>query len=188
MTQWNSARPGRSGRYSLFRRQRNFAEFGPRGHTKARVVTSPVCVVMQPSCPRHAPQRKDGAAPAGQSHPRECFVLSRWRKYGKGEGANLCLSQLLAKSNQRLLSAVSCSFEPGTFTAVMGPSGAGKTTLLNAVAGRLKKQNPFKLEGRVLVNGERMKRKVFEHLSAYVFQVLPIPRSVSCRTHCRRTT
>lgn len=53
----------------------------------------------------------------------------------------------------------------------MGATGAGKTVMLNAMAGRLKKKGSARLDGQVLVNGAPMKRKVFEHFSAYVMQV-----------------
>ena len=33
---------------------------------------------------------------------------------------------------------VSCSFEPGTLTAIVGPNGAGKTTFFNLISGQLK--------------------------------------------------
>ena len=35
------------------------------------------------------------------------------------------------------VNAVTCSFEPGTLTAIVGPNGAGKSTLLNAIMGLL---------------------------------------------------
>ena len=44
---------------------------------------------------------------------------------------------------------VSCSFLPGTLTAIVGPNGAGKTTYFNLVSGQLPAS-----EGRVLLNGE----------------------------------
>lgn len=53
----------------------------------------------------------------------------------------------------------------------MGATGAGKTVMLNAMAGRLKKKGSVRLDGKVLVNGAPMKRKVSEHFSAYVMQV-----------------
>ena len=34
--------------------------------------------------------------------------------------------------------AVSCSFHPGTLTAIVGPNGAGKTTYFNLISGQLK--------------------------------------------------
>ena len=34
--------------------------------------------------------------------------------------------------------AVSCSFEPGTLTAIVGPNGAGKTTYFNLISGQLR--------------------------------------------------
>jgi len=43
---------------------------------------------------------------------------------------------------------VSCSFAPGTLTAIVGPNGAGKTTYFNLVSGQLRAS-----EGRVLLDG-----------------------------------
>ncbi len=36
------------------------------------------------------------------------------------------------------VNAVSCTFEPGTLTAIVGPNGAGKTTYFNLISGQLK--------------------------------------------------
>jgi branched-chain amino acid transport system ATP-binding protein len=44
---------------------------------------------------------------------------------------------------------VSCSFAPGTLTAIVGPNGAGKTTYFNLISGQLPAS-----EGQVLLNGE----------------------------------
>jgi len=44
---------------------------------------------------------------------------------------------------------VSCSFAPGTLTAIVGPNGAGKTTYFNLISGQLPAS-----EGRVLLDGE----------------------------------
>ncbi len=44
---------------------------------------------------------------------------------------------------------VSCSFAPGTLTAIVGPNGAGKTTYFNLISGQLPAS-----EGRVLLGGE----------------------------------
>ncbi|GMI53440.1 hypothetical protein TeGR_g3569 [Tetraparma gracilis] len=38
---------------------------------------------------------------------------------------------------KQILRNVTCSFKPGTLTAIMGPSGSGKTTLLNLVSGHM---------------------------------------------------
>ncbi|HSW18366.1 MAG TPA: ABC transporter ATP-binding protein [Ramlibacter sp.] len=35
------------------------------------------------------------------------------------------------------VNAVTCSFEPGTLTAIVGPNGAGKTTYFNLISGQL---------------------------------------------------
>ncbi|MBL8341327.1 MAG: ABC transporter ATP-binding protein [Rubrivivax sp.] len=44
---------------------------------------------------------------------------------------------------------VSCTFVPGTLTAIVGPNGAGKTTYFNLISGQLAAS-----EGRVLLAGE----------------------------------
>src|SRR5258706_3913334 len=43
---------------------------------------------------------------------------------------------------------VSCSFTPGTLTAIVGPNGAGKTTYFNLISGQLRAT-----EGSVRLNG-----------------------------------
>jgi branched-chain amino acid transport system ATP-binding protein len=45
------------------------------------------------------------------------------------------------------VNAVSCSFEPGTLTAIVGPNGAGKTTYFNLISGQLNATS-----GRVTLN------------------------------------
>ncbi|HCL87601.1 ABC transporter ATP-binding protein [Pulveribacter sp.] len=46
---------------------------------------------------------------------------------------------------------VSCSFEPGTLTAIVGPNGAGKTTYFNLISGQLKASS-----GRVRLGGREL--------------------------------
>ena len=46
------------------------------------------------------------------------------------------------------VNAVTCSFEPGTLTAIVGPNGAGKTTYFNLISGQLKASG-----GSVHLNG-----------------------------------
>ena len=43
---------------------------------------------------------------------------------------------------------VTCTFQPGTLTAIVGPNGAGKTTYFNLISGQLRAS-----EGRVSLNG-----------------------------------
>ena len=43
---------------------------------------------------------------------------------------------------------VSCTFQPGTLTAIVGPNGAGKTTYFNLISGQLRAS-----EGSVQLNG-----------------------------------
>ena len=47
------------------------------------------------------------------------------------------------------VNAVSCTFAPGTLTAIVGPNGAGKTTYFNLMSGQLKAT-----AGRVSLNGQ----------------------------------
>lgn len=37
------------------------------------------------------------------------------------------------------VNSVTCSFEPGTLTAIVGPNGAGKTTYFNLISGQDRK-------------------------------------------------
>jgi branched-chain amino acid transport system ATP-binding protein len=46
------------------------------------------------------------------------------------------------------VNAVSCTFQPGTLTAIVGPNGAGKTTYFNLISGQLKASH-----GEVFLNG-----------------------------------
>ena len=46
------------------------------------------------------------------------------------------------------VNAVSCTFQPGTLTAIVGPNGAGKTTYFNLISGQLKAT-----AGSVTLNG-----------------------------------
>lgn len=46
------------------------------------------------------------------------------------------------------VNGVTCSFEPGTLTAIVGPNGAGKTTYFNLISGQLKAT-----AGRVTLGG-----------------------------------
>jgi branched-chain amino acid transport system ATP-binding protein len=49
------------------------------------------------------------------------------------------------------VNAVSCSFAPGTLTAIVGPNGAGKTTYFNLISGQLRASSgTVSLEGRPL--------------------------------------
>ena len=49
------------------------------------------------------------------------------------------------------VNAVSCTFQPGTLTAIVGPNGAGKTTYFNLISGQLKASSgTVTLDGRDL--------------------------------------
>ena len=47
------------------------------------------------------------------------------------------------------VNAVSCTFQPGTLTAIVGPNGAGKTTYFNLISGQVKASS-----GEVLLGGQ----------------------------------
>jgi branched-chain amino acid transport system ATP-binding protein len=47
------------------------------------------------------------------------------------------------------VNAVSCTFQPGTLTAIVGPNGAGKTTYFNLISGQIKAS-----AGSVKLNGQ----------------------------------
>ena len=49
------------------------------------------------------------------------------------------------------VNGVTCSFAPGTLTAIVGPNGAGKTTYFNLISGQLKASS-----GRVRLNGREL--------------------------------
>ncbi len=49
------------------------------------------------------------------------------------------------------VNGVTCSFEPGTLTAIVGPNGAGKTTYFNLISGQLKAS-----AGRVTLGGREL--------------------------------
>jgi branched-chain amino acid transport system ATP-binding protein len=49
------------------------------------------------------------------------------------------------------VNAVSCTFAPGTLTAIVGPNGAGKTTFFNLISGQIKATS-----GEVLLHGKNL--------------------------------
>ena len=49
------------------------------------------------------------------------------------------------------VNAVSCTFQPGTLTAIVGPNGAGKTTYFNLISGQIKATT-----GEVFLNGSSL--------------------------------
>ncbi len=49
------------------------------------------------------------------------------------------------------VNGVSCTFKPGTLTAIVGPNGAGKTTFFNLISGQIKATS-----GEVALNGNNL--------------------------------
>jgi branched-chain amino acid transport system ATP-binding protein len=49
------------------------------------------------------------------------------------------------------VNGVSCTFKPGTLTAIVGPNGAGKTTFFNLISGQIKATS-----GEVYLNGNSL--------------------------------
>src|SRR5690606_32308889 len=49
------------------------------------------------------------------------------------------------------VNGVTCSFEPGTLTAIVGPNGAGKTTYFNLISGQLRASS-----GTVTLGGQNL--------------------------------
>ncbi|TWO69155.1 ABC transporter ATP-binding protein [Caenimonas sedimenti] len=57
------------------------------------------------------------------------------------------------------VNGVTCSFEPGTLTAIVGPNGAGKTTYFNLISGQLKASaGTVTLDGRDLSGASASQR------------------------------
>jgi len=74
------------------------------------------------------------------------------------------------KGGQRkILDNVSGRLEPASLLAIMGPSGSGKSSLLNTLAGRVPITSGAKLEGEILINGNRPVSEM-PLISAYVEQ------------------
>ncbi|XP_064471473.1 ATP-binding cassette sub-family G member 1-like isoform X2 [Ornithodoros turicata] len=82
------------------------------------------------------------------------------------EWKNISYSVKAKKAKKTLLHHMYGKTEPGTLTAIMGPSGAGKTTLLNVLAGHIEKG----YDGEVQVNGWVRDTQLFNKQSCYVMQ------------------
>ena len=78
------------------------------------------------------------------------------------------------------VNAVTCSFEPGTLTAIVGPNGAGKTTYFNLISGQLKAS-----AGSVTLDGRDLSGLSAAHSSSRTcFRASPCWRTFASR--CRR--
>jgi len=68
---------------------------------------------------------------------------------------------------RKFLTDINHVIQPGSVTAIMGPSGAGKTTLLDILANRVKTGT---VTGEILVNDRRMSNDSYQRICGYVFQ------------------
>ena len=86
----------------------------------------------------------------------------------------ITLRRGVRREQRLILDNVSAQFEPGTMSAVMGPSGAGKTTLLNMLrSGRC-------TSGAITLNGHSFPRRAARQLIKTIPQddiLLPGTRS-----------
>lgn len=80
---------------------------------------------------------------------------------------------LQAKTNA--LRAVTCEFEPGSVTAVVGANGAGKSTLCYALAGFIPHFFKGKLQGKVYANGADTQQTPLAQLVTRVGMVFQNP-------------
>lgn len=123
-----------------------------------------------------APMTSSGGRP-GLSPLSETLWRERSRRGGDGyyEGGDVSarltwkevtVTVTLSKGeSQRVLEELTGYAEPGSFTALMGPSGSGKSSLLDALAGRLA-TNAF-LSGSVLLNGRKANLSFGTAVSSY---------------------
>lgn len=87
------------------------------------------------------------------------------------------LSLELPKKKKKILADVTGVIEPGTVTAILGPSGAGKTTFLNTLMGKV--DSSWKRGGKLLINGEEAKMEAFKKMIGYVPQEDVMHRELS---------
>lgn len=87
------------------------------------------------------------------------------------------LSFKYSESAALALREVSCAFEPGTVTAIIGANGAGKSTLCYALAGFIPHFFKGQLQGTVRVNGADTKQTPLADLVTQVGMVFQNPLS-----------
>ncbi|TAH52195.1 MAG: ABC transporter ATP-binding protein [Chloroflexota bacterium] len=85
------------------------------------------------------------------------------------------LSFQYLQANRNALRAVTCEFEPGTVTAIVGANGAGKSTLCFALAGFIPHFFRGKLQGKVYVNGADTQQTPLAQLVTQVGMVFQNP-------------
>ena len=78
-----------------------------------------------------------------------------------------------------ILKGITGMCQPGRLCAMMGSSGAGKTTLLDILACNM--QSGGRVEGQILVNGQRRNAREFRRHSCYVLQTDVLLSSATVR-------
>ncbi|XP_029449190.1 ATP-binding cassette sub-family G member 5 [Rhinatrema bivittatum] len=111
--------------------------------------------------------RRPGAG-EGAEGPR-CCVSARGLSYTVSErvGPWWNLPSYHHKRTRQILKDVSFYIESGQLMGILGNSGSGKTTLLDAISGRIGKGTFL---GDVYVNGQKLKKKLFQDCFSYVLQ------------------
>lgn len=89
----------------------------------------------------------------------------------RSTGARVNLDNLtLGYDRHPAVHHISCTFQPGSLTAVIGPNGGGKSSLLKAIAGQLKP-----LDGRITIDGCPRRRIAHLPQQADVDRSFPLP-------------
>lgn len=71
---------------------------------------------------------------------------------------------------KQVLHEVNGYVKPKEMVAIMGPSGSGKTSLLNVLAQRIGLSGGSFVDGKVTVNGRKLKQQDYGKIGAFVQQ------------------
>lgn len=84
---------------------------------------------------------------------------------------------------ETIVNAVTASFKPGSFTAIIGPNGSGKSTFMLCLARQLPFQGTLKLNGK---DTRSMPRKTFAQQVAFLPQNPIAPESITVNSLIER--